>query len=1677
MANFRNIHEGNQELITGATSASYARSSSFATTVPAVGVSGVVANATTAATASHMNAVNITVGTLSDNRLSTNVPLKNTSNIFSSTQYFTGSTTTSATLASRLASDSTEYRWAMFTDGKMEWGTGAAGRDTNLYRSAANTLKTDDSFVVSGSLTVDGGSSFNQQMVIHSPTTAAFVIGDGTTRFYIRNDTGGLNWGPGGSSYDTNLYRSSASLLRTDDTFEARSLRVSAFEVITSARVLQNVTANASIITAGTLDDARLSANVAVRNGTNEFRVFKQLFTNIPVADIATASAGAYGVYQGAALTNGSSSLINNYFFYRGTNAVYADTGSGYAFYTQGSYPHPVIEVLAAAHGQTNWASDSPFKDAYLYQQVKGPTVSNTPTPVRITNANSSWLFGVKSDGDFEVGHGLWLGGQMIVSESRQLQNVTINASEIDRGTLNDARLSTNVPLLNGDNTFSNVNVFTAPTVNNSNIRVAVAGDAGYRFKIIGTGDLQWGDGTSTTTTDTNLYRSAAGVLKTDSSLTVAGKLTVGGRLIIDTDKVLDTALSSNVPLANGNNVFTALNRFSGASAATTVITAQVGNPSVANYIINADGKMEWGAGGSSARDTNLYRSAADTLKTDDSFIVGGSMTIGNDPMFGSTNGTLQAAWNLASYNSDTSAVTGAFVIKTTIPYTGSISKMTRMRVTGWNYVDGNSVIDLTIGWYRNAGTATNAFSHTGWVSNGIYRPSMVRMAVSPEGFVSIIIDDVTTVHNYPKLHVSEVLMGYSGGVTANYLSGWVIGKVVDLTGYTLIHNVVEQVEFNADRIVSGTLGDARLSTNVPLKNAANVFSGGNTFTAAPSFNAGATFAQNVDFGDLRLDTNGNNGGGDVDLYWTSATGGTKTLALWGNTTGTNLNLHLLDGDLVVNNQSVITNSRVLQNVATSASIITAGTLDDARLSSNVPLKNAANVFTANQIVTGSVSSSLGFAGVGTALTALNATNLSSGTVNDGRLSTNVPLKNSANVFTANQVITGSVSSSLGFAGVGTALTSLNASNLASGTVNDGRLSTNVPLKNAANVFTTNQTISGSLLLNNTPLVNGTAVSLNGHSHTEFALRTPVASQLVPEYSLAGLDGGTNVTYGRAVNRTASTYAKSVSFEFKDRASIGMSGAASYAGLLTLAAYSDASAGATHGQLGFVGDLLQWRSAAWGTGSWSAWSTILHSGNYNDYAPTKTGTGASGTWGISITGNAAQASTLANFTVAPRDTADLNTKRTSGTYGIDGGNTNTPDTGYGSLIVAANSDTGLQLYGGYLIDDLWFRGWHSSGTSFTTWRRALHDGNYGDYTVPKTGGTFSGNVTISSGGLFLNRVGSATTGIRWYDPSFTSWQDYMAPAGAGQGASGTITAPAGSLVTSWARRSFIENTGGYGWTFESATSTSTTPAVKFEIRSSDGSFKSWGDGVIAGALTTNGSLVTSATQHTLTTPSGYIQIGPMNTSTAHIYTDRPSFYFNKGLLVNGEAVAVRNGSDLTVPGSFNAEWSVVLKQGNLHFRHTNHYIGPTNSFIGDGSGDPGDVMFLKNGGSAWGIRVGHVLASDAYADASLVPTNGIYSKGAITSGGDITAYSDARKKKNVETINKALSMVKALRGVRYERTDTGAKSVGVIAQEVREVLPEVVHEDANGEYSVAYGNIIGVLIEAVKELAALVEKE
>ena len=105
-----------------------------------------------------------------------------------------------------------------------------------------------------------------------------------------------------------------------------------------------------------------------------------------------------------------------------------------------------------------------------------------------------------------------------------------------------------------------------------------------------------------------------------------------------------------------------------------------------------------------------------------------------------------------------------------------------------------------------------------------------------------------------------------------------------------------------------------------------------------------------------------------------------------------------------------------------------------------------------------------------------------------------------------------------------------------------------------------------------------------------------------------------------------------------------------------------------------------------------------------------------------------------------------------------------------------------------------------------------------------------------------------------------------------------------------------------------------------------------------------------------------------------------------------------------------------------------------------------------------------------------VPTEKLDVAGNIKASGTITP-SDFRFKKNILTLNGALDKVQNLRGVSYnwrttqftERGFADKRSIGIIAQEVEKVVPEVVHTGSDGYKGVEYSKLVPLLIEAIKE--------
>lgn len=127
-------------------------------------------------------------------------------------------------------------------------------------------------------------------------------------------------------------------------------------------------------------------------------------------------------------------------------------------------------------------------------------------------------------------------------------------------------------------------------------------------------------------------------------------------------------------------------------------------------------------------------------------------------------------------------------------------------------------------------------------------------------------------------------------------------------------------------------------------------------------------------------------------------------------------------------------------------------------------------------------------------------------------------------------------------------------------------------------------------------------------------------------------------------------------------------------------------------------------------------------------------------------------------------------------------------------------------------------------------------------------------------------------------------------------------------------------------------------------------------------------------------------------------------------------------------------------------------------------------IYGLSGASAAGLSYSLPVASTSVLGGVKVDgiTIGITNSVISVIGG--SSISDQSIKTHISTIQSPMQMVENLRGVHYVMTTTGKPGIGVIAQEVEKVIPEVVETNAQGLKTVNYGHMVGLLIECVKDL-------
>ena len=530
---------------------------------------------------------------------------------------------------------------------------------------------------------------------------------------------------------------------------------------------------------------------------------------------------------------------------------------------------------------------------------------------------------------------------------------------------------------------------------------------------------------------------------------------------------------------------------------------------------------------------------------------------------------------------------------------------------------------------------------------------------------------------------------------------------------------------------------------------------------------------------------------------------------------------------------------------------------------------------------------------------------------------------------------------------------------------------------------------------------------------------------------------------------------------------------------------------------------------------------VLNSSNYNSYSPTLTGTGASGTWGISISGNAATVSSITSSQVTtalgytPYNSTNPNgyitssasitgssgsvsgLTLTSSANGINPDNVTQNQLGYNtSISLFGQSDGGLyssahssnwihQIYGDFRTGQIAIRG-KNSGT-WQAWRTVLDSGNYTGYFADYTSGAY--------------RVIADYNGINtWYIRS-----------------NGRFTWARGHDWTQAFELNLSNGTSGSnnGWALFGQNTSNSAAGTWYGTRFVQYTGSTMVDGYIRSGryyLADDTNYMTNAGDGSMRiqTAYGYIDIGPKNNSWCHIYSDK-NFYTNQGIWIYGHRVmnedewigSKYDGSDGTryAGSSFRApifydydntgyyidpastsSLNAAEVYGGWHFRSnmgSNVYSGNTNTPpLQAYCNDNGTAMLSFHRAGLYAVNMGldpdNVLRIGGWSASS--NRFQMDMSGNLTMAGNVTAYSDERLKEDWEELKSDyVEKLATIKSGTYTRIDTKERQAGASAQDWNNLLPEVISKDNEGYLSLAYGN--AALVSAIELAKRVIDQE
>lgn len=460
------------------------------------------------------------------------------------------------------------------------------------------------------------------------------------------------------------------------------------------------------------------------------------------------------------------------------------------------------------------------------------------------------------------------------------------------------------------------------------------------------------------------------------------------------------------------------------------------------------------------------------------------------------------------------------------------------------------------------------------------------------------------------------------------------------------------------------------------------------------------------------------------------------------------------------------------------------------------------------------------------------------------------------------------------------------------------------------------------------------------------------------------------------------------------------------------------------------------------TGGWSRGGSyvILDSGNYNSYAPTLTGTGASGTWSISVTGNAGSASSVAWTNVSGRPTALSSFTNDSGYITTNGRAFPRNTSNGGDLNFNISTPAGQSTY-------VWGTG---DGINMSLYNPSNFSVSYA---------SSAGNADTVDGLHASSGVNNVANQLVRTDGSGYIQAGYIHSASGNEGNNSSPPRVWGTNGSDSYLRTYLTSALSVGYA-SSAGSASSASSVNGNIQ-----------GTLVGNLTWNNAVnILVGGESSFDISSGG-QIG---------FFDSPrGNYFISCTQSDAHVRMVQNGGNVYVYGSrlYNdSGQQAVFNNGGTW-----------------GINITGSAGSASTAGTASNVTINYNNDSNSTFQMLWGSGNGVYGTGGIYCNpssdiiyaGDFYVTSDDRLKNRVGNIPNALAAVNSLNGFKFTWNERATElrnytnettQVGVSAQEVEAILPEAVHTDVDGYKTVSYDSLVPLLIEAVKELTEKVAR-